>query len=165
MSDEDDTIDPEVERDLRLRAATERERRSSYSETSRWRPPAIVGQWRCRVPACRAWVDVPDAAMDAFATHNAKLRARGEEPLDKDQILFCDRCRDEYVRSAPDRRRGQVERMRVAIIELKDTGDPERQRELLDQIRALHHPDIDGLERWLRENARSASSRRPRREL
>jgi len=165
MSDEDDTLDPEVERDLMLRAVTERERRSSYSETSRWRPPAIVGQWRCRNPKCQRMVDVPEDGMTALAAWNVILRKRGEEPLDHDQVMFCTTCRPLYVKVEAERRRARNARIGTALRELRETDDPSRQAELLDELEELGHEDVDGLRRSLSERARSASARRPRREL
>ena len=164
MSDEDDTIDPEVAADLRLRAATARERRASHSEVA-WHPPPIVGKWRCRNPKCPTMVDVPEPAMDRYCAFNAELRKRGEEPLDRDKIMFCEACREHVSSAFADRRREQVERMRSAIIELKEARDDARQREILEQLKAWHHPDIDGLTLWLRERSRSAASKRPIRDF
>jgi hypothetical protein len=163
MTDDDD---PEVLADLRLRASSQRDKSRDRGDGDySWTPPNIVGKWRCRNPRCGELVDVPEVAMDRFCAFNAELRRRGEEPLDRDRILFCPRCTDEFKRVAGDRARDRVERMRSAIIELKQTRDPERQRELLDQLRVWHHPDVDGLTLWLRERERIAGNAKPKRQL
>lgn len=161
-----DDEDPEVLADLQLRASSERDRSRSRSDGNySWSPPSIVGKWRCRNPHCKSLVDVPEPAMERFCAFNELLRRRGEEPLDRDKILFCPSCEAEFRRVAGDRRRERVERMRSAIVELKATRDAERQRELLDQLRIWHHPDVDGLANWLRERERIAGNAKPKRQL
>lgn len=157
-----DEPDPEVLADLALRKASEHD--SSRTRTAKydWSEPEFVGQWKCRRPECTMFVGITEDALNAFCTFNDELRRRGEATLEKDSIVWCPRCLAEYKRSAGDRRRGQVERMRVAIIELKGTPKSYRERELLDQLRLWGHPDVDGLTNWLRERSKNGNGKRKR---
>lgn len=152
--------DPEVEADLRLRASSLRDQSRTREARYDWLAPAFVGQWRCRNPKCGAWVPVTEDALHAAATFNQQLRRKGEEPLDLNGIVFCEPCREEFRRTAADRRRAQVERMRAAIIELKSCRNPERQRMLVEQLRIWYHPDVDGLVQWMRERDSVGNGRR-----
>lgn len=157
--------DPEVLADLALRRDSERDRTRARTARYDWSPPAIAGQWRCRNPQCRAWVPVSVDAFEAAAVFNAQLKRKGESPLDVDTLVMCDACRELTTGWVAKKRRDQVERMRAAIIELKQTQKPERQRELLEQLRIWHHPDVDGLENWLRERDKASGRGKARKEL
>lgn len=69
----------------------------------------------------------------------------------------CGRCQG-------DRNRRKVDHMATLVRELKQAASgggasPEREREILAQLREYDHPDIDGLMRWCREaNDRATAS-------
>lgn len=154
-------LDPEVLADLQLRESTVRERGNRRSAPMpSWSPPAIVGQWPCKV--CKRPVDVPDAAMERFEAFSAALVRRGEQPLDEKRILFCDECRNEYIRTAPDRRRGQVERMRPVIVQLKNSRNPEQEWAAIKQLEEWRHPDVPGLVQSIRARIDAKSSKAPK---
>ncbi len=100
--------DPEVIADLKFRAYTERDRSRGGADYD-WKQPETIGAWKCRVPACGVLVGVTQDAMERVAMFNRELHRRGEAPLDINAIVYCDRCRDEFKRTAADRRRGQVD--------------------------------------------------------
>src|SRR5689334_13171709 len=90
MSDRE--LDPEVLADLRLRAATERERghlRDAPMPT--WQPPKIVDRVPCR-GRCGNLVDWTDAAEERVAVFNRRLLATREAPIDKTRVVFCSAC-------------------------------------------------------------------------
>jgi hypothetical protein len=151
--------DPEVIADLRLRESTSRDASRTRIESYAWSPPAIVAKWRCRNAKCKSFADVPEDAMEALCTFNAQLRARGEEPLETNLILYCDPCLAEFKATAATRRRAQVERMAVVIKQLKESRDPERERDLIAQLEKWGHPDVAGLVQAITER-RSAESGR-----
>lgn len=153
-------LDPEVAADLALRVSSMQDRTRSRDARYDWSPAVIVGQWRCRNRQCGTWVPVPVGAMEAFAEFNQQLRARGEASLDQDTILTCDPCRVLLAGLFAKKRREQTERMRAAIIELKQTKDPARERAIVEQLRIWHHPDIDGLVTWLRERDKAGNGRK-----
>ncbi len=94
---------------------------------------------------------------------NRWLATRNEEPIRPSQIAYCDVCRVEYVRTAADRRRGQVEKLRKLIIELKESRDANGERDLIKQIEAMHHPDVRGLlERIAAKKEAQPASKRAR---
>lgn len=125
----------------------------------------MVGVWKCRNPKCFTLVSVPEDAMHALKRCNAMLAARNEEPLDEVKILYCDPCLFEFKASAPDRRRAQVERMAVAIRQLKESGDPTRERDLIAQLEQWGHPDVAGLVQAITERRASESGRVGKRKL
>lgn len=139
MSDDED---PEVVADRRLQAATIRQRGGKHEGAS-YRPPVIVAEWPCR--ACKKPYGVTEDAVEAYETWNRELARRGDVPLDSKAIVFCDSCRAVYTDTAPSRRRGQVERMRPVIQQLKRSNSPEQEYALLKQLDAWGHPDVPGL--------------------
>lgn len=151
--------DPEVIADLKLRAHTEYDRTRSRPAAYVWNPPKIVGAWKCRNAACKAIVDVPDDAMEQFCMFNAELRRRDEDPLDHSKILYCSDCLAEYKATASQRRRGQVDRMAVAIKQLKESGDATRERDLIAQLEQWGHPDVEGLVKAITERRVAESGR------
>jgi len=156
-------VDPEVIADLKLRAATEHDRSRSRPTSYAWTPPKIVGAWHCKNPRCRVLVDVTEETMERFCMFNAHLRRRGEDPLEPSKILYCDSCIVEYKRTAPDRRRGQMDRVAVAIRQLKESGDSSRERDLIAQLEEWGHPDVTGLVQAITERRAAASGTGTRR--
>lgn len=143
--------DPEVIADLQLRDATERDRSRTRRASYAWTPSKIVGAWRCKNLRCPAFVEVTEETMERFCMFNSQLRSRGEAPLDPSKILYCDPCITEYKRTAPDRRRAQMDRMAVVIRQLKDSGDASRERDLIAQLEEWGHPDVTGLVKAITE--------------
>lgn len=153
--------DPEVIADLVLRASSERDPTRTRGEAVySWAPPKSVGVWACRNPRCRAFAEVHQENLDALEVFNRQLTSKGEPPLDVTKILYCDGCLAEFKRTAPDRRRGQVERMAVAIRALKESNDPERERELLDNLEKWGHGDVPGLVAAIREKRGQTNGKR-----
>jgi len=155
--------DPEVVADIRFRDESTRDRTRSRGEgVYDWTPEKSVGVWACRNPRCRGYAQVFQPNIDAADAFDRQLAQRSEVPLDRTKILYCDACLSEYKRTSPDRRRGQVERMAVAIRQLKESDDPERERDLVANLEAWGHPDVPGLVSALRErkNAERGSNRR-----
>lgn len=153
--------DPEVLADLRFRDESERD--SSRQRTARydWRPAEDepVELWRCRNPKCSRKAMAYREHVDSAAMFDGQLASRDETPLDRSKILYCESCIVEFKRTAPDRRRGQVERMAVVIRKLKESSDPERERAHIEQLREWGHPDVDGLIKCLVEKRAQASGR------
>jgi hypothetical protein len=154
-----DEIDPEVLADLRLRAATERDPTRSR-EMPKWTPPRFIGKVPCR-GRCGALIDWPEDAEEQFAMFNRELARRMEAPLDKTRIDFCAACRKIGVTNTANNNRKGVDAVAVLIREYRGgTTSPvppgpapteKRQREILDQLKKLHHPDVEGLEKAVRE--------------
>jgi hypothetical protein len=141
MSDEPD---PEVIDDLKLRAASMFDR-SRNAREARWVPPVFVDKWPCKTPACKKPVEITEETMDRYVMFNRMLAARSEEKLDFTQIVSCDSCRAELTRTAPDRRRKQVDRMRPVIQQVKASKNPEAEIAAIRQLESWKHPDIAGL--------------------
>lgn len=153
--------DPEVLADLALRASSEHDRTRTRGEgVYDWAPLVGVGVWACRRPGCQGHATVYQPNLDALDVFNRRLASKGEPPLDVTKILYCDGCWAEYKRTAPERRRGQVERMAVAIRSLRESNDPERERELLDSLEKWGHPDVPGLVAAIRERRGATSGKR-----
>jgi hypothetical protein len=157
-------LDPEVLADLRLRDNSMFDRtRSRGRDVYTWSPPAIVGFWGCRRPTCEGAVNVTQDALDYASQCDGWLISRGEQPLERYKISYCDRCLVEYKRTAPDRRRKQVDAMAVKIRELKESNDPFGERDKIDELVKMGHPDVNGLVQVLQErraNERASSSRK-----
>lgn len=153
MSDE---IDPEVLADLRLRASSQHDRTRTGAGT--WSPPKIVDRVPCR-NRCGAVVAWTAEAEDTFQTFNRQLAARADAPLDKTRIMFCARCEAEGRAQRATGLRGLHAKVAEAIRELKNGCEPDRERELLAKLSKAGHPDVKGLEQWLREKAAKSSRR------
>lgn len=134
--------DPEVVADLRLRAATERDR-SRTGPVLLHQAAAVVAHWPCR--ACRQPTELTEAGADRFEAFNRVLRARGEEPIATGAVLFCDSCRVEGTAYASKRNRDHVDKLAEKIREYKASHDSRRQAELEHEMAKLHHPDLPGL--------------------
>lgn len=144
--------DPEVLADLRLREESRHDpSRTRGRGAYDWSPPAFVGVWGCRRPGCARLVSVTQEAVDYADQCDGWLRARSEDPLDRNRVAYCDLCLAEYKRTAPDRRRKQVDEMAVKIRELKESRDPHGERDLVDQLQRMGHPDVSGLVQQLSE--------------
>ena len=151
--------DPEVLADLELRAASLRDPSRSRKE-ARWDPPIVVGTWRCRT--CASAVGVTAEAAQRVAIFDAILGRRGEAALDTDAVMFCDPCRGKHTRLAALRRREEVDRLALAIRELKACDDDVRQRELVKQLEALRCPDLEGLVHAVTKRAASKTTKASR---
>lgn len=165
MSEE---IDPEVLADLQLRESSQRDwTRTRGRGVYDWHKPNDVEQWRCRVPTCGAMVGTTQEAVDAAAVFDRELHRRGEGPLDRERIAMCDDCRKRFLKQRADKNRMHVDGMAELIRELKgeEAPPPERERVLIEKIRHMHHPDVDGLllsirERRMREQTGAARAKR-----
>lgn len=145
--------DPEVVADLQLRAATERDRtRTRGVGAYDWQAPTAVTRWPCR-GGCQALIDVTDEATHALDVYNRELARRGEALLDTSRTAFCNACRERGAAIAADRNRKHVEAVAKLVVELKtDPGPmPEREWEIINNLRLMHHPDVDGLVQSIRE--------------
>jgi hypothetical protein len=152
-------MDPEVLADIKLREETRRDStRTRGAAVYSWRPPETVAVWPCK--ACKCLVEVAQDPVDWFNLFNRELAKRGEEPLDKAKIAYCDRCRIEFRRTGADRRRAEVERMRPAIIAIKASKQPRSEHEHIANLRKWHHPDVDGLLQWCDEQLKTPSGKK-----
>lgn len=156
MGDEDQ--DPEVVADMRLRAATEASRPAAPMPS--WKPPEVAAQWKCRHPRCSRLVDVPPDAVEYRDMFNRMLTARGEAPMSTDAIVVCDEHRRELADFKVEYLRRQNERLKLNIQRLKASRDPERETELIAEIRRDHHPFVDELVQSLAEKVRNGTSRK-----
>lgn len=169
MDDRDD--DPEVRADLELRDSTARDRPRKSYEQVKWSPPVIVGQVPCR-GRCGAVVDWPEDAEHSFQVFNGQLERTNQAPLDKTRIVFCEKCRAYGATLAADNNRKHVDKLAEVIRELRGgtthpeapgpAPHPDRERELLEQLRKLHHPDPVAFEIALREARQRSNSKNKR---
>jgi hypothetical protein len=165
MSDEE--LDPEVQRDLWLREASTRDStrsRPSEKHLGEWAPEKPVGKWKCRVPPCGNFVDVTESTMEYWAMWNRHLMAKGESPLDTKTILWCDSCREQLAKRRSELLRKRVTELAECIKQLKASKDPRQERELIKQIEAWRHPDLQGLLFSL-EQSQKKNTKGPRGEL
>ncbi len=159
-----DEMDPEVLADLQLRAQTIRERGGSSREVT-WHAPTFVDKWPCRNPQCRKPVEVTAETVDRYRVFNAELVKRGEDKMDFRAIVYCDQCRVEFQRTAADRRRGQVDRMAPVIRQVKNSKNPEGETSAIVQLKAWHHPDVEGLVQAVRSRLDGKGGQKMRGEL
>lgn len=158
MSEE---IDPEVLADLQLRKASEHDRTRTRTANYSWRPPEDVAHWKCRNPKCSAMVGVTQEAVDAAAVFDRELHRQRESPLDRERIAMCVECRQLFFKQRADKNRAQVDGLAGLIRELKgDPPRPDRERTLIEQIRHMHHPDVDALVQAIRERREGGKSKR-----
>lgn len=156
MSDEPD---PEVIADLRLRAASEHDRSRARSlKIYDWKQPEFVGSWPCRRPGCKGRFDVQDDDIARFNMFNRELAKKNEQGIKPSDVAYCEPCKGVYVATAANRRRGLVEKLRVLIVELKASRDPAGEKELLEKMKAMHHPDIPGLIEAIRTKGEKQTS-------
>lgn len=150
--------DPEVVADLRLRAATERDS-SRSREMPVYAPAKVIDRVPCR-NRCGSVVSWTEEAEQTFQTFNRQLARRAEAPLDITRILFCPSCeaagRKARAAALPEFHAKIAE----AIRELKAGCDDARQRELLEKLKKAGHPDVAGLEQWLRDQANGKHGKR-----
>ena len=153
--------DPEVIADLALRVSSEMDRARGKGVTA-YLPPNVVQQWPCRSrSACSEKVDVTEEVFEVFRSFNRELRQRGEEPIDAASVAFCLKCwaRGQAIRADENRR--QVDKVGEVIRELKQgTMTNEQQVTAFGKLRKWGHPDVPGLETWLRENRSSGAGKR-----
>jgi hypothetical protein len=140
--------DPEVVADLRLRAASERDR-TRTGPVATYEAAAVVAHWPCR--ACRQPTELTETGADRFTFFNRALVARGEAPIDTGAVLFCGACRAEGTTYASRRNREHVDKLAEKIREYKASHDSRRQAELEHEMAKLHHPDLPGLVEAVRQ--------------
>ncbi len=146
MSDEED---PEVIADRFLRASTERDTTRTAKEP-KWIPPVIVDKVPCRA-RCGAVCEWTEEAEYAFQAWNRQLASKMDAPLDKTKIVFCEACVSRGMAMVAKANRDAVDRLAVLIRQLKAADDPDKDRELIEKIRKLNHPDVEGLLQCLRD--------------
>jgi hypothetical protein len=171
----DEEFDPEVAADLAFREASERDTtRTRGKGVYDWTKVKFVAMWRCKRPGCVGTLEITQEAVDALETSNRELDRRGERRIATSEVVYCETCRKEFLRTAPDRRRAQVDRMAYVIQQLKAgetriqvrDKDGERwldEREAFDQLEKWGHPDVKGFEEALkrrRERDNKSNARR-----
>lgn len=166
MSDE---MDPEVLADIQLRAATMRERsrsRISGAAIGQWRPEADVAWWPCRglnrANPCpqRTLVGVTSDVVEQLFAFNERLRRMGDDALDSSEVVRCLPCiRGIAAQRAPALRK-RVGEVAECVRQLKASPDPRRERELIKQLEAWHHPDVPGLLQAIEERTRANGGKR-----
>lgn len=52
----------------------------------------VIAQWKCRISTCITRVGVTQTAFDTLEYFNGILHARGERPIDNDEVMFCASC-------------------------------------------------------------------------
>ena len=160
----DPITDPEIlaETRARNRVAGGRDRELDAEPMSPWGSPAPVEQWPCR-GKCGALVEVTAAVLDAWRTSNAMLAHAGEPPLGKGEVVCCVACHPRWLAAMASRdRKAQLELDQV-VRELRTLAGPPglfaaRQAELVERLRKLHHPDVPGLLREIREQRNPTSN-------
>lgn len=141
MSDE---IDPEVLADLRLRARTERERPAVPPSALKWSPSPTIAKVPCRA-RCGNVTDWTEDAEDRFRIFNRELERRNEAPLDKTRIVFCLKCQEIGAKMAAERNRKHIDALAEVIKRIKASSNPEEEREDIEKLKKLNHPDVQGL--------------------
>ena len=163
-------IDPEVAADIRLRNATATDSTRGGAAIYSWRPPRIAECWDCRASGCASSVGITEEALDACATWDRILANRGESPLDRSAIVFCDACRTVGRELAANRNRTHASLVADVIRQLKEgkpkISIPTRKGERIATVRetfawleANGHPDVSALELSLNERRESGRSR------
>jgi hypothetical protein len=155
--------DPEVRADAMHRAFPPRAQMSDEEFAQRIRDaavPRVIDRVPCRA-RCGSVVDWTEEAEHAFGTFNRKLESDNQAPLDRTKIAFCSGCIARGRAMLADNNRKQTDALAEKIREIKASGDPAGETELIAQIKKLNHPDVDGLLSALTEqiNKRPASRR------
>lgn len=142
-------LDPEVVADMQKRDASERDRTRARSAVgfggNAWTSPKFVGKWRCANPECAALVDITEEAFEALCTFNGKLRSDNQQPLDTNKIARCPECVAKIQVIREEKQHERREQLAYAIQQLKQSRDPRNERDLVEKIKKLHHPDVEGL--------------------
>lgn len=174
-------MDPEVLADLQLRASSQYDSERSGAPMRPYGSTVIVEHWPCRRPGCKNVVGVTEVAIERVVSFSETLAREGDaviagrhprkrpdeyvaahyKPLDATAIVFCGECIAVHREMGAPKRRAEVERMRTLIVELKtDPGPtPMREREIVIQLRAWHHPDVEGLTRAIAERRTGAKAK------
>lgn len=164
MSDDED---PEVIADLQLRASSQYDSTRTRTANYGWTKPTEVEFWPCRMGSCSNMVGVTEETLHALDVHNRRLKSKLEAPINTEQCVFCDECKARGRAMAADRNRKHVDGLAMLIRELKGepAPKPERERVLIEQIRHMHHPDVDALVTAIRERRAGPKSKAPRGKL
>lgn len=162
-----DYEDPEVIADMQLRARTERDRGrltdAQFAAKIRdAAKPKIIERVPCR-GRCGALVDWTEEAEESFRTFSRILLAKRDAPLDKTRIVFCVACRARGRIEAGDGNRRHVDELRDAIRRIKGSANPDSERDLIQKLRDLKHPDVEGLLEALRTKGVKQPGSRARR--
>lgn len=170
----DDDNDPEVIADIALREQTRRERPgltdAQFGDLlSKVGKPTILERVPCR-NRCGRTADWTAEAEHSFEVFNRELAKRGEAPLDKTRIVFCDTCRAGAIAEKGRNNRVFNDRMAELIRELRGgTTHPEppgpaphdiRERQIIKALEAAGHPDVIGLRNALASKRGSKGSPR-----
>lgn len=147
MSDE---MDPEVIADLKLRAYTEHDSsrtRRAVSAIGGGGPEPFVAAWACRNPPCAKPVPVTQTAIDTLAQFNGEPYkfARESRPIKESHVVACPECEHlarDYRAKAMDTRRYELSK---AIKLLKEKKNPRDEKDLVELLKKLRHPDVAGL--------------------
>lgn len=152
--------DPEVLADLRLResSAYDRERARPVDISKLWSPPVFVAEWRCRFPGpkspappCRVMIPVSSDDVERLQIHNDELSRRGEQPIETHEVMLCDAHRKLAAEYRAKRLPELHTKLRDAIQKLKQSNSPRIEKELIETLHKLHHPDVEGLLQALEE--------------
>jgi hypothetical protein len=140
VSDEDD---PEVLADYRARMYPTRS--ASTVDHATWKPAPAIGEWPCRVKNCRVPVEITQDAVDHLAMFNRILVGRGEEPIDKSEVMICPAHVHLLKARGAQRRAEQRERCAVAVRAMKQSRNPRNETALIAELNKCDHPDVQGL--------------------
>jgi len=95
----DRELDPEVADDLARRSASERDperARGPVTWSQRAKPDPVVEHWPCR-GGCGVMIGVDAGDVANLEAANRQLRARGEKPIDKAEVMRCPACRSKEL--------------------------------------------------------------------
>ena len=177
MDDSEDQVDPEIQADIDLRNSSARARPGlSLSDFAAKLKATAVPVIHSHVPCrgrCGSVVAWTQEAEDTFQMFNRQLASSMDAPLDKTKIAFCDKCRKYGANLAADRNRKAANATADLIRELRGgtkapeppgpAPTPEKERDIIEKLRALGHPDIEGLTRTIRDARESKSAKSSRR--
>lgn len=164
----DEPVDPEVLADIELRDRTRRERPNASAALYAWTPTPDVEHWPCRA-GCGRMVGVPQEALDAAITFDRQLARTNEPPLNRAKIVFCSTCKASGMKFAAETNRRHVEALRLLIREAKESStaaDTLEERERIEKIRLMRHPNVVDFVAALREKReREGNSKNGKRRL
>jgi len=168
-------LDPEVVADLRLRAYSEKDSSRSRGEGAYdWKPAPTVTQWKCRVPACKTFVDVTPDAVESWEMFNRELARRDERPVASHEVMWCASCAEMHAGAQSQRLRKMADRMADVIRQIKAGDKVIRWRsssgehagdenEAFAALKRWGHPDIEGFKQAIGDKRNTTPSKRERR--
>lgn len=138
--------DPEVVADLQLRSSSEYDRgRSRGNPSLTYQRPVFVATWPCRHPRCPERVPVTQDTVDQLETFNGYLTRREERHVGVEAVVVCfdhSKLLDVHRVDSLQKRHA---RLNETIRAIKASNNPRSETELIKQLNADHHPDVDGL--------------------